>query len=106
MKKVLFKSLAISFITNLTLLLINLMCAFTIHSLPFSISFAGGECIEHIGFGINLLEIFSFSNVDEIVSNNYSISFDFISIIVPFVVLFIVLFIIFYIIYKIKTKKN
>ena len=80
MKKKIISSALISIVINVIIFLINLICANMFHFLPFSYSLAGGECIEHIGFGIDLIEIFAFTTSGS-ASNTYQISFNILSII-------------------------
>ena len=78
---------------NILLCIINLICANMFHFLPLSKSITGGDCVEHIGFGINMLETFPMTTSGEL-SSTYSISFNFVSLIIPIIVLFILILLI------------
>ena len=57
------KNIKFSVIASLILtsigLLVNLICSLIFKFAPFTIAISGGEVIDHVGFGINFLEIFS-----------------------------------------------
>ena len=103
MKKKVLISAIVSFVINAVLFLINLICAYSSHTLPLAKRLVGGECIEHIGFGVRLLEIFSFSREGS-GGTSYKISFDFISILIPLVVIFVLALVIGIIVDKAKNK--
>ena len=81
-------SLIISFAVNLVLFLVNIICAYAFNVLPLSYKITGGDCIEYIGFGVELLETFTISLAKETVGSTYHVSFDLLSIAVSFVIVF------------------
>ena len=84
-------------------LLVNLICALTIKSIPLAKTISGGEYIGHVGFGILFEEIFAFDVDSGTTTTN--ISFSFVNFLLTFVVLFVIVFVISVIISKIKSKK-
>ena len=99
MTKIIKSSIIISCIVNVILLIINYLCALLFDKLPLSISFAGGDCTEYIGFGIHMLKVFPLSNNG---TTSTSISFDAVSLLISLVIIF-VLVLLFKIIFKNKT---
>lgn len=90
MKKKILSSIIISLTINTILFIINLICAHAFNMLPLSKSIAGGECIEHIGFGVSLLEIFVMSVSPTSATTSYEISLDLVSFVIPLIVVFLV----------------
>ncbi len=103
MKKNIIISGIASLLTNLVLFVINLICAYTIHRLPFGITLSGGEYIGEKGFGVLLEKIFLFGIDGNSGGTSEYVRFDFMSLIIPIVILFIIILIISTIISK---KKN
>ncbi len=101
MKKNIISSTLISIGINILLFLINLVCANMFHFMPLSKAITGGDCIEHIGFGMYMLETFPMTTSGE-VSSTYSTSFHLISLLIPIIVLAVILIIIRVIIDKFK----
>ena len=101
MKKKIIISTLISLGVNVVLCLINLICANMFHFMPLAKSLTGGDCIEHIGFGIEILETFPLTTSGEM-SSTYNISFHLTSLIIPIIVLFIVILLIEVLIDKFK----
>ena len=87
-------SLMVSFGINLVLFLVNIICAYGFNILPFSYKIPGGDCIEYIGFGVELLEIFTISLAKETVGSTYQVSFEPISIVISFVAIFVIVLLI------------
>ena len=65
MKKNLILAALISFSVNLVLFAVNLISAHTAGVLPFGRTYPGGECIERIGFGVELLKIYPLTTPDK-----------------------------------------
>lgn len=105
-KKNIITSGIISIIINTICLIINLVCSLTINTIPLGISFAGGDCIEHIGFGIYMIETFVFGLKEEFVGTSTSIEFNLISLLVPLILIFIITFVIMIIISKRNNNKK
>ena len=102
------KNIKFSVIASLILtsigLLVNLICSLIFKFAPFTIAISGGEVIDHVGFGINFLEIFSISPQTESGGILTNIQFDLISLLVSFIIMFVVILIIKTIISKINKK--
>ncbi len=64
MKKNLIRAAIISLGVNLVFFAVNLICANTMGVLPLGRTYPGGDCIERIGFGVNLLKIFPMTTAD------------------------------------------
>lgn len=105
-KKSMKLALIITIIINAICLVTNLICAYTINSIPLGLEISGGDCIEYIGFGIYLLKIFPMTSNEQIVINDIRISFHFISLLITLVLVFIISFIIIVIINKIRENKK
>ena len=99
MKKNVFISFIISLVINLLCLTINLIFAFTSQTLPLSFKIQGGEIVQHFGFGILLEEFYPISSSMQS-SVNINISFDFISLLIPFLIIFVIV-----LIFRTKLKK-
>lgn len=105
LKKSVKPALIATIIINAICLITNLICAYTINTIPFGRSMHGGECIVHTGFGISLLETFPMTYNGE-TSNGYTqVNFDLRSLLCSLVIIFITSLIIVIIINKIKSKK-
>ena len=65
MKQNLIKAALISLGVNLAFFAVNLICANTMGVLPFGRTYPGGDCVERIGFGVNLLKIFPMTTADK-----------------------------------------
>ena len=105
MKKKILIACIVSVVINLILFGVNLVGANVFHSVPFAKSIPGGECIEYIGFGVYLLEIFPMT-ADGGVSVSYQIGFHFMSLLIPLIVIFLLTFGILLLIDKLRGKKN
>ena len=101
MKKNVCFSIIVSAIISVLGLIINVISASLFHFAPLTISFSGGDVIEHIGFGIDFLEISPLSLNSEVITK---IELDFLNLIQSFILLFIIILIIKIIFYKIKKK--
>lgn len=99
-------ALIITIVINVICLVTNLICAYTINSIPLGLEISGGDCIEYIGFGIYLLKIFSMTSSEQIAMNDIRISFHFISLLIALVLVFIISFVIIVIINKIRNNKK
>ena len=105
MKKNIIISLIASVSINAVCLVINLICALNAHFLPLGLYYPGGDCVEYIGFGINLLQIFAFSPEGK-GGSFYEVSFNLPSLIVPLILIFILVLAICILINKIRKKKT
>lgn len=106
MKKILIKTSILTLIINLLLFGINFACAHLFHVLPLAVTIPGGDCIEHIGFGVELLEVFVMSSIYSSASNQITIALNIPSLIISLIITFITALIIYLIINKIKSKKS
>lgn len=104
-KKGLKISIIVTFVINIFCFLVNLICAYTINSLPFGILMNGGEANESIGFGVYLLKTFPIVSSEEVVKGSSKISFDIVSLLVPIILFFAIFMIIFITVNKIKKNK-
>lgn len=105
MKKNLIISTIVSLGINLILFLVNLICAYTIHTLPLSQKLSGGEYMGEIGFGVLLEKIFYLSLEPESGGTTEYIRFDLMSLLVPIIIVFIITLIILTTINKRKSTK-
>ena len=100
------KNIKFSVIASLILtsigLLVNLICSLIFKFAPFTLTISGGEAIEHVGFGIDFLEIFSMSASTESGGISTNVQFDLISLLVSFSIMFVVILVVKNIIGKIK----
>ena len=71
--------------------------------MPLAITLSGGECIDHVGFGLVYREIFSFGYDEG--GTSTSISFDLWNFLTIFIVVFIIILVLKIVIVKIKSKK-
>ena len=106
LKKSLKQAILISVVINAVCLITNLICANTINKIPFGLSLAGGDCIEHIGFGINLLEIFAMSSNGHGSNNHVEISFNLISLLGSLAIVFVIVLILALIVNKIRNNNS
>ena len=105
MKKNLIISGLSSFAITVICFVINLVCSNTIHVLPLGFTYPGGDCIEHFGFGVELLELFPLTAEGK-PGVYYRVSINFLSLLLYLVVIFIIIFIICLIINKVFKKKK
>ena len=107
MKKNLKLATIITVIVNAIGATINLICAYSMGRLPFGIQMAGGDCIVHTGFGVELLKIFVMTNGGGPDDGTYNkISFDLKSLVMSLVAVFIISMIVITIVRKIKNKEG
>ena len=67
MKKIILKSVFVSFGINIMSLIINLFTYFSVNKLFLAIRLSGGECMEYSGFGIRMNRTYPMSTTDNIV---------------------------------------
>ena len=103
-KNIIFASIG-ALIADVVGLLINLICIYTMETMPLAITIVGGECIDHVGFGLLYEEIFSYSTFDTGGVSKH-IMFYGVNFLTTFVVIFIILLILKIIINKVKSKKQ
>ena len=103
MKKNIKKSLIISGTITVIWIIINFICANTIHKLPLSLTIHGGEYEEIKGLGVVLEKIYTLGPIgsDGVKTN---IRLDIISLIILFIVIFAIVLLINNIINKKKNK--
>lgn len=58
MKKHLIQAILVSLFVNLCLFVFNLITATNTGVLPLGKTYPGGDCVERIGFGVNLMKIY------------------------------------------------
>ena len=104
MKKSVKLAAIVTAIINVVGLVTNLICANAIGKAPFSMYMAGGDCVEYIGFGINLLKVFYMTNTGGGGVENH-VSFSIKSLLLSLVSVFVVVLAIITIIMKIKNSK-
>lgn len=105
MKKCLIISGISSFAITIICFVINLVCSSTMHILPLGFTLPGGECIEHFGFGVELLELFPLTIGDK-PGVSYRVSINIFGLLIYLIVLFIIIFVISLIINKLFSKKK
>ncbi len=97
MKNKIVVSSVVSIIINVLCCLINYLSACWNHIMPLSVAITGGDCVNHIGFGVDMLEIFPMidnSQLSSATSNVYEISFHPLSFFVCLIAVFAIVFII------------
>ena len=86
MKKNLFYSVIISGIITVLISGINYVFATLFKFLPFGISLTGGDCVEHIGIGVDMLVVYPLT-MDGGYTTDVSLSFDWITALICFVIM-------------------
>ena len=102
MKKIILKSVFVSFGINIMCLIINLFTYFSVNKLFLAIRLSGGECMEYSGFGIMMNRTYPMSTTDNIVKGKTWLSIDPVSFLIPFILIFVLTFVIL----KIKQKRQ
>jgi len=105
MKKIVIPS-AITFAINGILFAANMIFANFFHFLPIGLTIPGGDCVEYIGFGVELLKLYTFGLDTDKVGTIYEVSFNFASLIIPLILIFVISFVITYIIIDKKEEKT
>ena len=104
------KNLCISAIISAALsalgLIVNLIGAYSYGVAPLTLSFPGGDCVEYIGFGIDMVKVFAESTEAKAVSSSIVVEFHWLSLFIAFIIIFIIVFAITTIISKVKAKNK
>ena len=90
MKKNITNSILISVVVNVIGFVINLVGALLYGVLPLSKTIPGGDCIEHIGFGIKILELFPETSYENMALSITETSFHSLSILISLIVVFLI----------------
>ena len=103
MKKHLIQAALISLFVNLCLFAFNLINAKNSGVLPLGKTYTGGDCVERIGFGVRLLEIYPETTEGKPGLIKY-VYYEPQSLVIPLIIGFVIAFVILHICFKEKAK--
>ena len=103
MKKHLIQAVLISLLVNLCLFAFNLITAKNTGVLPLGKTYPGADCVERIGFGVNLMKIYPETTVGKPGLITY-VKFAPGSLVVPLITGFVIAFVILHVCFREKEK--